>query len=163
MRKILITTSALIAGVMATENNNLTERYKASTLDEAKNIVTDIEKRPGNAQKKKLYIFDLDEVLVHRIGNECGSPNFPKWRDLFIKRFWKDKEMRPSFGLYESIITRDHIKILVDKKMPEYVSTIKSSKVELLTQHTIYINKNWRTLDLILPEVGGNCSRNFLG
>ena len=135
MRKILITTSALIAGVMAKENNNLTERYKASTLDEVKNIVTNIEKRPGYDQKIKLFIFDRDRVLIHRIGNECGSQHFAKWRELFINRFWKDKAMRKNYGLYESIIIRDHIKTLVDKKMPEYVSEMqdKGYKCIILT------------------------------
>ena len=127
MRKILITTSALIAGVMATENNNLTERYEANTLDEVKDIVTEIEKRTGNDKKKKLYIFDCDEVLIHRIGNECGAPHFGEWRQYFLNYFWENEQRRPCFGKYKSIVYRDHIKTLVDQQMPAFVRELQNA------------------------------------
>ena len=99
----------------------------AETLDEIKAIVQEVETNNEYAGKKKLYVFDRDEVLIHRIGNECGSKHFKKWRALFLEYFWKDAQEKPQYGLYKSMVYRDHTKTLVDDHMPEFVQELQKA------------------------------------
>ena len=116
--------------VCASENMITEKRYKTDDINELRRIVTEEQKKASYNCTEMIFVFDCDEVLIHRIGHECGSNNFKQWRELFVKEIAKKTTNKELLGTYKSIIYKNHIKMKVDSKMPDFVNEIQRAGIK---------------------------------
>lgn len=116
------------AGNVIAGENSVYGIHEAKSVDEMQKIIDRLTTTTEFDAKKTIGIFDEDNTLVYRYGPEVGNGDMKQWSQLALKILGSEKN-KNSIGKWKQTYYRDHIKLLVDQKLPEFVRGLQDTGI----------------------------------
>ncbi len=114
--------------VMAGENS-IYGINVADSVDDMQKIIDQLTTMKTFDAKKTIGIFDEDNTLVYRYGPEVGNGDMKQWSQLALKILCFDKKNPNNIGKWKQTYYRNHIKLLVEQKLPEFVKGLQDKGI----------------------------------
>lgn len=121
---VTINTHNVIAG-----ENTVFGLHVADNVEQMQKIINQLTTTKDFDAQKTIGLFDEDNTLVYRYGPEVGNGDMKQWANLAKTVLCSGENKNSYIKKWKQIYYRNHIKLQVDPKLPEFVTGLQEKGV----------------------------------